>query len=290
MAPSLSVQSLSLSRRSITAHIFKSNVSLFFRPSNLTQNFERSSSVFKVGSLDIDTDWTDELGAILDEELEECDEDGNIEVHPFKMLCSAIEHLDIWRLQGWAQGWTLNRLLDEIDKDSLFYNAWSELLILDHIHNLKYRTHFNLSGVYVLENGQKFELINLAVLGEKNNIETFHKLYSKLETLKFDSMDYEMVKLVILSNPEAPGLQNKNRVQANCDLVKGILQKHCNDFYSSVPNKFDQLMNILPDLRSMALMGEEFLYSKHMEGCVSKETVLFEYLLRKKELAGQQPM
>ena len=40
--------------------------------------------------LDSDNDWTDKLGAILDEELEECDEDGNSEVHPFKMLCSSI--------------------------------------------------------------------------------------------------------------------------------------------------------------------------------------------------------
>ena len=45
--------------------------------------------------LDSDNNWTDKLGAILDEELEECDEDGNSEVHPFKMLCSSIEHLVI---------------------------------------------------------------------------------------------------------------------------------------------------------------------------------------------------
>jgi hypothetical protein len=45
--------------------------------------------------LDIDTDWTNKLGAFLDKYLEECDEDGNSEVHPFKLLCSAIEHLDI---------------------------------------------------------------------------------------------------------------------------------------------------------------------------------------------------
>ena len=51
----------------------------YFRPSNLTKLYERSSAVFKVGSLDIDTDWTDELGAILDEELEECDHNGKNE-------------------------------------------------------------------------------------------------------------------------------------------------------------------------------------------------------------------
>ena len=44
-------------------------------------------------TLDIDTDWTDELGANLEEELEECDEDGNSEVHPFTMSrCSIEEH------------------------------------------------------------------------------------------------------------------------------------------------------------------------------------------------------
>ena len=44
-------------------------------------------------TLDIDTDWTDELGANLEEELEECDEYGSSEVHPFKMSrCSIEEH------------------------------------------------------------------------------------------------------------------------------------------------------------------------------------------------------
>ena len=50
-----------------------------------------------IENLDIDTDWTGKLGAILNEELEECDEDGNRKVHPFKMLCSTIEHLDIFK-------------------------------------------------------------------------------------------------------------------------------------------------------------------------------------------------
>ena len=136
-----------------------------------------------------------------------------------------------------------------------------------------------------MENGQKFELINLAVLGEKANIPVFHNLYNKLNSIKFDSMDFILLKLIILSNPEAPGLHFKNRVQGNFDNVKGILQRHCTDFYQSVPNKFDQLMSILPDLRKMALMGEDILYSKHMEGCVSKETALFELLQRKKLLS-----
>ena len=48
-----------------------------------------------IESFDSDTNWTDKLGAFLDDELEECDENGNSEVHPFKMLCSSIEHLVI---------------------------------------------------------------------------------------------------------------------------------------------------------------------------------------------------
>ena len=47
--------------------------------------------------LDSDTNETDKLRAILDEELEECDEDGNSEVHHFKMSCSAIEQLGIFK-------------------------------------------------------------------------------------------------------------------------------------------------------------------------------------------------
>ena len=74
-------------------HTSLNQIYLSFQDSNLTQNFERSSSVFKVGSLDIDTDWTDKLRASIDEELEERDKDGNSEVHLFKISrCLIAEH------------------------------------------------------------------------------------------------------------------------------------------------------------------------------------------------------
>ena len=47
-------------------------------------------------------------------------------------------------------------------------------------------------------------------------------------------------------------------------------------------DKFNQLLRLLPALRSMAQRGEEFLYYKHMQGNAPHQTLLMEMLHAKK--------
>jgi len=54
-------------------------------------------------------------------------------------------------------------------------------------------------------------------------------------------------------------------------------------FYSNIPDKFMKLMEILPDLRSMAMRGEEGLYYKHLNGAAPTQTLLMEMLHAKKK-------
>ena len=47
-------------------------------------------------------------------------------------------------------------------------------------------------------------------------------------------------------------------------------------------DKYNQLVNLLPELRSMAQRGEDFLYYKHMQGNAPTATLLMEMLTAKK--------
>jgi hypothetical protein len=77
-------------------------------------------------------------------------------------------------------------------------NSWSEMLILDQIHQ---RMHNHLPDETTLHNGQKFELLSLALLGVPSMSDTFQELTAKLTALKFDSADYVCLKFVLLLNP-----------------------------------------------------------------------------------------
>ena len=80
----------------------------------------------------------------------------------------------------------------------LLENSWSEMLILDQIHQ---RMHNHLPDETTLANGQKFELLSLALLGVPSMSEAFNDLTTKLGSLKFDSADYVCLKFILLLNP-----------------------------------------------------------------------------------------
>ncbi len=80
----------------------------------------------------------------------------------------------------------------------LLENSWSEMLILDQIHQ---RMHNHLPDETTLANGQKFELLSLALLGVPSMSDSFNEMTNKLSHLKFDSADYVCLKFVLLLNP-----------------------------------------------------------------------------------------
>ena len=79
----------------------------------------------------------------------------------------------------------------------LLQDSWSEMLILDHIHH---RMHNNLPDETQLPNGQKFELLSLALLGVPSMAEKFLEVTSNLKQLNFDTADYVCLKFILLLN------------------------------------------------------------------------------------------
>ncbi|CAG0920244.1 unnamed protein product [Notodromas monacha] len=90
---------------------------------------------------------------------------------------------------------------DVDDQMKLLQNSWSDMLILDHMHQ---RLHNHLPDETTLPNGQKFDMLSLALLGTSNDPvqkERFNELSAKLQELKFDLSDYVCLKFLSLLNP-----------------------------------------------------------------------------------------
>lgn len=81
---------------------------------------------------------------------------------------------------------------------NLLQHSWSDMLLLDHIHQ---RMHNNLADDTQLPNGQRFDLLTLALLGVTSAADQLHQLTMKLAELKFDTIDYTCLKFLLLLNP-----------------------------------------------------------------------------------------
>lgn len=81
---------------------------------------------------------------------------------------------------------------------NLLQHSWSDMLLLDHIHQ---RMHNSLADDTQLPNGQRFDLLNLALLGVSSAADQLHQLTMKLAELKFDTTDYTCLKFLLLLNP-----------------------------------------------------------------------------------------
>lgn len=113
---------------------------------------------------------------------------------------------------------------------------------------------------------------------------------------------------------DAGGLNNYELVSEAFNQIQRTLLEFCVNFYSHVPvssrvlrrgppaparprpltvatypaptlatqDKFNRLMGVLPDLRAIAVRGEDFLYFKHRAGLAPSKTLLMEMLHAKR--------
>lgn len=80
----------------------------------------------------------------------------------------------------------------------LLQNSWSDLLVLDHLYQ---RMHYQLPDEIQLANGQKFDLLSLALLGTSSETDALNQVQSRLMALKLDSLEYLCLKFLLLLSP-----------------------------------------------------------------------------------------
>ena len=69
-------------------------------------------------------------------------------------------------------------------------------------------------------------------------------------------------------------------VQEINEQIQQTLHEYCS--YSRVPDKFNQLLNLLPNFRDMGQCGVDFLYSKLRQSYAPQYTILLGFLLTAK--------
>merc|ERR1719210_1080930 len=221
-----------------------------------------------------DQEWQSSLFTLLQNQTF-----NQVEVDLFELMCKVLDQ-NLFAQVDWARNSFYFKELKVDDQMKLLQDSWSEMLILDHIHH---RMHNNLPDETQLPNGQKFELLSLALLGVPSMAEKFMEVSNTMKQLSFDPADYVCLKFILLLNSaEVRNLNNRAHVQESSEQVHQILLEYCHNCYPNVPEKYNQMMALLPELRSMAQRGEDFLYFKHMHGNAPHATLLMEMLHAKK--------
>jgi len=154
------------------------------------------------------------------------------------------------------------------------------MLVLDHMHQ---RMHNNLPDETTLPNGQKFDLLSLGLLGVSSLAEHFSEITNKLQDLKFDLSDYICVKFLLLLNPDVRGLMNRKHVLEGHEQVQQALLTYCVQNCPQIQDKFGKLIQMLPEIHSLASRGEDNLYHRHCNGGAPTQTLLMEMLHAKRK-------
>jgi len=223
-------------------------------------------------SLD-DQEWQSSLYSLLQNQTF-----NQVEVDLFELLCKVLDQ-NLFAQVDWARNSYYFKELKVDDQMKLLQESWSEMLILDHLHH---RLHNNLPDETQLPNGQKFELLSLALLGVPSMAEKFMEVTASLQALKFDTGDYVCLKFILLLNAEVRNLNSRAHVQECSEQVHQILLEYSQSCYPTIPEKYNSLLSVIPELKSMAQRGEEYLYFKHIQGNAPHATLLMEMLLAKR--------
>merc|ERR1719242_2839594 len=195
-----------------------------------------------IKSLD-DAEWQSSLYSLLQNQTF-----NQVEVDLFELMCKVLDQ-NLFAQVDWARNsYYFKELKLQVDDQmKLLQDSWSEML------------------------------------GVPSMAEKFLEISDNLKQLCFDSADYVCLKFILLLNAgEVRNLNNKQHVHECSEQVHQILLEYCQTCYPNVPEKYNQLLAQIPELRSMAQRGEDFLYFKHMQGNAPHATLLMEMLHAKK--------
>ncbi|XP_072153856.1 nuclear hormone receptor FTZ-F1 isoform X2 [Bemisia tabaci] len=253
-----------------------SSKSLTFDASSSTSNLNsKVSPVIRefIQGID-DREWQNSLFSLLqNQSYNQC------EVDMFELMCKVLDQ-NLFSQVDWARNSVFFKDLKVDDQMKLLQHSWSDMLVLDHIHQ---RMHNNLPDETTLHNGQKFDLLSLGLLGVRSLADHFTQVMHKLQDLKFDLSDYICVKFLLLLNHEVRGLMNRKHVLEGQEQVQNALSDYCATVYPNIQNKFEKLMALLPEIHELANHGEEHLYHKHCTGGAPTQTLLMEMLHAKRK-------
>uniref|UniRef100_H3BH92 Nuclear receptor subfamily 5 group A member 1 n=1 Tax=Latimeria chalumnae TaxID=7897 RepID=H3BH92_LATCH len=168
------------------------------------------------------------------------------------------------------------------DQMKLLQSCWSELLVLDHIYR---QVHHGKENSLLLVTGQEVELSAIAAQAGatlNNLVVRAQELAAKLQSLQVDRREFVCFKFLILFSPEVKLLENHHLVESVQEQVNAALLDYTLCNYPQYVDKVGQLLLRLPEIQSISLQAEEYLYYKHLSGEVPCNNLLIEMLHAKR--------
>ncbi|XP_020789837.1 nuclear receptor subfamily 5, group A, member 5 [Boleophthalmus pectinirostris] len=198
-------------------------------------------------------------------------------LNTFSIMCKMADQT-LFGLVEWARNSALFKELKVEDQMQLLQNCWSELLVLDHLCR---QVTYGKEGCIYLVTRQQIEvstIISQAGVTLSSLVSRAQDLVTKLKELKFDRKEFVCLKYLVLFNPDVKSVVNRRQVEQTQERINRALMEHTQQSHPGHSDKFGQLLLRLPEVRSISLQVEEYLYQRHLLGDLPCNSLLTEML------------
>ncbi|XP_072530688.1 nuclear receptor subfamily 5, group A, member 5 [Salminus brasiliensis] len=198
-------------------------------------------------------------------------------LNTFSIMCKMADQT-LFGLVEWARNCALFKELKVEDQMVLLQSCWSELLVLDHLCR---QVAYGRDGSIYLVTGQQIDVSTvLSQAGPtlSSLVSRAQDLVSKLRALQLDRQEFVCLKYLVLFNPDVKSVQDRQQVERTQERVNRALMGHTLQSYPGQTDKFGQLLLRLPEVRSISLQVEEYLYQRHLLGDLPCNSLLTEML------------
>ncbi|XP_062264753.1 nuclear receptor subfamily 5, group A, member 5 [Platichthys flesus] len=198
-------------------------------------------------------------------------------LNTFSIMCKMADQT-LHGLVEWARNTALFKELKVEDQMCLLQSCWSELLVLDHLCR---QVAYGKDGCIYLVTGQQIEVLTVvsqAGVTLSSLVSRTQDLVYKLKTLQLDRHEFVCLKYLVLFNPDVKHVQSRRQVEQTQERVNRGLMEHTQRSHPGHSDKFGQLLLRLPEVRSISLQVEEYLYQRHLLGDLPCNSLLTEML------------
>lgn len=168
------------------------------------------------------------------------------------------------------------------DRLQLLKTYWNELILIDIAYRSMPLVERQIIGLNIWSNMIISEY-QAPEAGISNMFDRIQKeIVSKLFEMQIDPRELNLLKTIILFNPEAQGLRTSRPIEDMRNLAFTELENYCNQLYlNTQPNRFGKLLLRLPALRSIGLKCNDYPKRKLVFLQFDREHDIDEYLLKR---------
>uniref|UniRef100_A0A668A9A8 Nuclear receptor subfamily 5, group A, member 5 n=1 Tax=Myripristis murdjan TaxID=586833 RepID=A0A668A9A8_9TELE len=198
-------------------------------------------------------------------------------LNTFSIMCKMADQT-LFGLVEWARNSALFKELKVEDQMVLLQSCWSELLVLDHLCR---QVSYSKEGcIYLTVTGdiEVSTILSQAGVTLSSLVSRTQDLVTKLRALQLDRHEFVCLKYLVLFNPDVKSVQSRRQVEQTQERVNRALMERTQQTHPGHSDKFGQLLLRLPEVRSISLQVEDYLYQRHLLGDLPCNSLLTEML------------